>query len=163
MHRSERAFWAHATTPQVKRWAGLTGSCCRGAGHEEGEKEGSRGLPRQRFSKSTLCIFRLGCSIHSVLSRFGRLYRFHLTYSTVGIGPDAPHVSLARSTWEDFYTAVGSGGQSQGEREQAYLTCSVCRGSHAQNSQPRHAVTPLYLQPIDTQPNGETCLLVIRV
>jgi hypothetical protein len=83
--------------------------------------------------------------------------------STVGIGPAAPHVSLARSTWEDFYNAIGIGGQSQGEREQAYLTCSVCRGSHAQNSQPRHAVTPLYLQPIDTQPNGEACLLVFRV
>jgi hypothetical protein len=45
--RKRRAFWAHATGPQVKRRAGLTGSCCRGAGHEEEEKKGSKGLPRQ--------------------------------------------------------------------------------------------------------------------
>ena len=45
MYQSERAFYAHATGPQVKRRAGLTGSCCRGSGHDEGKKEGSKGLP----------------------------------------------------------------------------------------------------------------------
>ena len=34
------------------------------ARHEEGEKEGSKGFPGQKFSKSTLCVFCLG---HSVL------------------------------------------------------------------------------------------------
>ena len=29
---------------------------CRGAGHEEGEKEGSKGLPRQNFSKCLLSL-----------------------------------------------------------------------------------------------------------
>ena len=33
-----------------------TGSCCRGAGHEEGEKEGSKGLPGQSFSKCLLSL-----------------------------------------------------------------------------------------------------------
>ena len=57
MHQSERAFWAHATGPQLKRRAGLTGSCCRGAGHDEGEKDGSKGLPGQNFSKGLLSLF----------------------------------------------------------------------------------------------------------
>ena len=61
MHQSERAFRAHATGPQVKRRAGLTGSCCRGAGHDEGEKEGSKGLPGQNFSKG----------LYSLLPRHG--------------------------------------------------------------------------------------------
>ena len=56
MHHSERAFRAHATGQQVRRWAGLTGSCCRGAGHDEGEKEGSKGLPGQNFSKGLFSL-----------------------------------------------------------------------------------------------------------
>ena len=57
MHQSERAFRAHATGPQVKRWEGLTGSCCRGAGYDEGKKYGSKGLPGQNFSKGLLSLF----------------------------------------------------------------------------------------------------------
>jgi hypothetical protein len=58
VHHSEKAFRAHATGPQVKRRAGLTGSCCRGAGHKEGEKEGSKRLPAQgRNSLSACCRF----------------------------------------------------------------------------------------------------------
>ena len=57
MHQSERAFRAHATGPQLKRRAGRTGSCCRGAGHDEGEKDGSKGLPGQNFSKGLLSLF----------------------------------------------------------------------------------------------------------
>ena len=52
---------------------GLAGSCCRGAGHEEGEKESSRGLPRQKFSKSTLCVFRLDCSLFYIVLAGGKL------------------------------------------------------------------------------------------
>ena len=40
----------------MKRQAGLTGSCCRRAGHDEGEKEGSKGLPG-RNSLSPLFAF----------------------------------------------------------------------------------------------------------
>jgi hypothetical protein len=47
--------------------AGLTGSCCRGAGHEEGEKEGSRGLPRQKLSKSTLFAFFVWAVLYTVI------------------------------------------------------------------------------------------------
>ena len=56
MHQSERAFRAHAKGQQVRRRAGLTGSCCRGAGHDEGEKDGSKGLPGQNFSKGLLSL-----------------------------------------------------------------------------------------------------------
>ena len=57
MHQSERAFRAHAKGQQVRRRAGLTGSCCRGAGHDEGGKDGSKGLPGQNFSKGLLSLF----------------------------------------------------------------------------------------------------------
>ena len=50
---------------------GLTRSCCRGAGHEEGEKEGSRDLPRQKLSKSTLCVFRHIFSTSRLEQRLG--------------------------------------------------------------------------------------------
>ena len=56
MHHSERAFRAHATGPQVKRRAGLTGSCSRGAGFGKGEKEGSKELPGQKESKCLLSL-----------------------------------------------------------------------------------------------------------
>ena len=49
MHQSERAFRAHATGPQVKRRAGLTGSCCRGAGHDEGRKRVRKGFQGRIF------------------------------------------------------------------------------------------------------------------
>jgi hypothetical protein len=41
---------------------GLPDRAAERAGHDEGEKEGSKGLSRQKFSKSTLCVFRLGRS-----------------------------------------------------------------------------------------------------
>jgi hypothetical protein len=48
-----------------KRRAGLTGSCCRGAGHDEGEKEGSNeGLPG-RNSLSPLFAFFVWAVLHS--------------------------------------------------------------------------------------------------
>jgi hypothetical protein len=71
VHQSERAFRAHATGPQVKRRAGLTGSYCRGAGHEEGEKEGSKGLPGQNSSKG----------LYSLLPRHGVHRACHQDYN----------------------------------------------------------------------------------
>ena len=57
MHQSERVFRAHAKGQQVRRRAGLTVSCCRGAGHDEGEREGSKGLPGQNSSKCLYSLF----------------------------------------------------------------------------------------------------------
>ena len=72
MHQSERAFRAHATGPQLKRRAGRTGSCCRGAGHDEGEKDGSKGLPGQNFSKGLYSLLpRHG--VHRVCAQDGVL------------------------------------------------------------------------------------------
>ena len=44
MHQSERVFRAHAKGQQVRRRAGLTGTCCRGAGHDEGRKRVRKGF-----------------------------------------------------------------------------------------------------------------------
>ena len=49
MHQSERAFRAHAKGQQVRRRAGLTGSCCRGAGHDEGRKRVRKGFQGRIF------------------------------------------------------------------------------------------------------------------
>jgi hypothetical protein len=54
VHQSERAFRAHATGPQLKRRAGLTGSCCRGAGHAEVRKRVRKGFQGRIFLR--VCI-----------------------------------------------------------------------------------------------------------
>ena len=64
MHQSERVFRAYAKGQEVRRRAGLTGSCCRGAGHDEGKKEGSKGLPG-RNSLSPLFAFSVWAVLHS--------------------------------------------------------------------------------------------------
>ena len=56
MHQSERAFRAHAKGQQVRRRAGLTGSCCRGAGHDEGRKRVRKGF-QGRIFLSACCRF----------------------------------------------------------------------------------------------------------
>ena len=75
MHHSERAFRAHEKGQQVRRRAGLTGSCCRGAGHDEGEKDGSKGHKafQGRIFLRDCCRFSPGTA-YIVLNWGGRTY-----------------------------------------------------------------------------------------
>ena len=76
MHQSERVFRAHAKGQQVRRRAGLTGSCCRGAGHDEGRKRVRKGFQGRiflsaccRFCPGTAYIVCLGKQIVLLLGR----------------------------------------------------------------------------------------------
>ena len=74
MHQSERAFRAHAKGQQVRRRAGLTGSCCRGAGHDEGRKRVRKGF-LGRNSLRPLFAFSVWAVLHSGCGRYCKAYK----------------------------------------------------------------------------------------
>jgi hypothetical protein len=163
VHQSERAFRAHATGPQVKRRAGLTGSCCRGAGHDEGEKEGSKGLPG-RNSLSPLFAFFAWAVLHSDLFHpYARGFVVGRLQSEDGLSNSDTHEDDSVSLPPPSRYRAGSSMTPKGGKDthactrHAVTTQSSRRPRPTGNPNPSHHTTSAYMAPHGCTPLGVDC------